>query len=265
MPNWQVVSKEKHGKSGWVPPVDYRQAKGSALAPLMAAEISHALPFYPLAFVKAPDGQFQLSAIFSLKNGVNLFVNKENRWLVPYVPAALRSYPFAMMKTQSGSHVLAVDVDSPYFKESASADDNSVLTSEGKADGSLETLIQFMQQRLDQQMKTEAVVGTLADFGLLEPWEIQVKQEDGSLVGQTLAGLYRVSEKALKKLEADKLSLLANNGALGIAYGQLLSQARLKDLQSRSVLFNKQNQESAIDKVNFDKIFDGESEDLFSF
>ncbi|CUB02775.1 SapC family protein [Marinomonas fungiae] len=99
MPNWQVVSKEKHINSGWVSPSDYRQAKESALAPLMAAEISHALPFYPLAFVKLPDGRFQLNAIFSLKNDVNLFLNQANRWLVPYVPAALLSYPFAMMKT----------------------------------------------------------------------------------------------------------------------------------------------------------------------
>lgn len=267
MAKWQVVSKEKHAKSGWLSPTNYEQAKSTGLAPLTAAEVSHALPFYPLAFAKLSDDQFQLCAIFSLKNGENLFLNKDNRWLVPYVPAALRSYPFSMMETSSGSHVLAVDVESAFFKDAATAKDNRILTEQGEADESLSQLLDFMRQRMAQQQTTDKAVQLLIDHSLLEPWTVKVHSDNGELLEQQLPGLYRANEESLKALTPDTLSYLMQSGALGLAYSQVFSQPRLKDLQARfNIKQQQQQQQNAnLDQIDFDKMFDGDSEDIFSF
>lgn len=121
--NWQALSKEKHLNSGWRPTTHFKHALQTNVVPVVVAELSHVLPFYPLAFLKAPQGGYQLVALLSLKANTNLFVTPQGRWVTPYVPSVLRSYPFNLMKNQNGNFVLAVDVASEFFHESAQEGD----------------------------------------------------------------------------------------------------------------------------------------------
>lgn len=266
MPNWHALSKEKHINSGWIAPTGYPQAKSDSIVPILAAEIGQALAFYPLAFSKTDASGYQLNALLSLESGTNLFVNMANQWMVPYIPAAFRSYPFNMMSNSSADQVLAVDIDSGFFHEQAQAGDLAVLTSEGEPADSMKPLINFMQQRSAQQVQTNLLVKSLADCDIIEPWSIDVRfgPEEGDV--RKLLGLYRINEKALQELPGAELSELAKSGALGLAYAQLLSLGRIKELQARYTQYKLQVQKPDIDKVDLDKMFDeGPEDDLFSF
>lgn len=268
MPNWQALSKDKHANAGWVSPTGYPQAKADAIAPLLVAEMGHALAYYPIVFAPVGESGYRLNALLSLESSTNTFINFEDKWMVPYVPAVYRSYPFNMMQNTEGNHVLAVDLDSGFFHEQSESGDNAVLAEDGQASDSLKPLIDFMQQRLAQQQQTDQLVAQLVEKGLLEEWPIELKVGPEEEDVRKLAGLFRINESKLQNLPEIELSELAKSGALSIAYAQLFSQARLKELQVRYVSFKQQLQvvSDQGEKVDLDKLFDGESEsDVFSF
>lgn len=264
--NWQALSKEKHLNSGWTPTTHFKHALKTNVVPVVAAELSHVLPFYPLAFLKAPQGGYQLVALLSLKADVNLFVTPQGRWVTPYVPSVLRSYPFNLMKNQNGNFVLAVDVASEVFHETAQEGDQPVLDSEGKPVESLNALMSFMQQRAVQQKLTDDAVAKLEAYGLIEAWTPQNEAASDS-AKETKLGIYGISESALRALDGEQLTDLNKSQALDIAYAQLLSRARLNDLKVRQEHFIQTTATSnTAEKVDLDKLFDGDSEaDVFSF
>ncbi|MCO4785273.1 MAG: SapC family protein [Marinomonas atlantica] len=267
MSNWHALSKEKHANAGWVSPTGYPQAKTDAIAPLLMAEMGHAMAYYPFAFAPIEGGVYRLNVLMSFESETNLFVNFQSKWMVPYVPAVYRSYPFNMMQNTEGGHVLAVDVDSEFFHESAESEDQVVLSDDGQPSDSLKPLIEFMQQRLLQQQQTDQLVAQLVEKNLVEEWPIELKYGPDDEDVRKLAGLYRINEKALQELPETELSELAKSGALAIAYAQLFSLARLKDLQTRYVQFKQQTQQQAApEEIDLDKLFDGDSDsDVFSF
>lgn len=266
MPKWQALSKEKHLKSGWLAPNGYPQVKKESAAPILAAELGEALPYYPLVFIADNKGGFRLNVLLSLESDSNLFLNMANQWMVPYVPAAFRSYPFNMMDNGQGGQVLAVDVDSQFFQLEASSQERRILTDAGEPEENMKPLITFMQQRLLQQKQTDALVKQIADVGLIEPWSIDVRFGPGEEDVRKLLGLSRINEQKLKELDPANLSELAKTGALGLIYAQLLSMARIKDLQARYLQYKRQTQKAEVEKVDLDKMFDGDSgADVFSF
>lgn len=130
----------------------------------------------------------------------------------------------------------------------------------------MKPLITFMQQRLLQQKQTDALVKQIADVGLIEPWSIDVRFGPGEEDVRKLLGLSRINEQKLKELDPANLSELAKTGALGLIYAQLLSMARIKDLQARYLQYKRQTQKAEVEKVDLDKMFDGDSgADVFSF
>lgn len=266
MPNWQAVSKEVHASAGWRFPTNYRHAQNMSVVPVFAAELGHLLQYYPLAFVKDANGQFQLCALLGLKPGENAFLNFDERWKVNYVPAALRSYPFNLLKNAEGKQVLAVDLDSDFFNIQAQADDKDVLNHDGAPHSSLAELLQFMLQRDAMQEKTDSAVQALAAQDVLTLWTVPVSNDSGETEQKELMGVYHVNESALQQLSEESLGKLAKAGALGIAYAQLFSQPRLRDLHTLQGQRDKFTQAREQEEIDLDKIF-GESsgEDLFTF
>lgn len=267
MPNWQALSKEKHANAGWVPPTGYPQAKSDAIAPLLAAELSHALAYYPIVFAPKKEGGFSLNVLLSLESNTNVFINFQDKWMVPYVPASFRSYPFNMMQNAEGKHVLAVDVESSFFHTQALPTDKAVLETDGLASESLKPMINFMQHRLLQQQQTDALVSQLAEKDLIEEWPINLKIGESEDEVRKLGGLFKINELKLQALPESDISNLAKTGALSIAYAQLFSQARMKELRTRFIQYKNQTQGVApVEQVDLDKLFDGESDsDVFSF
>lgn len=265
MANWHALSKEKHENSGWVAPTGYPQAKQDAMTPLLVAELSHAIAYFPIVFAPVAEGRYQLNALLSVESGTNLFLTAQNKWMVPYVPASYRSTPFNMLPNENGEFVLAVDMDSEFFHLEAQADDRAVLV-DGQPAEDMASLIEFMRHRVAQQKQTNELVQQLSEANLIEAWPIEFKVGPAEEDVRRVNGLFRINEPALMALPEQTLAELMKSGALAMAYAQLLSQARLQDLQKRYAIFKQQMTPESTEAVDLDKLFDGDSEgDVFSF
>ncbi|MEA3642828.1 MAG: SapC family protein [Lamprobacter sp.] len=72
------------------------------------------------------------------------------------------------------------------------------------------------------------------DAGLIVPWPLKMQRADGQPTA--VEGLWHIDEAALKRLPAATLAELCASGALGLAYAQLLSHARLDNLQKTAAI-----------------------------
>ena len=259
MSRWVALSKEQHKNAGWKKFSHYLFAKSDAVAPVLLAELSHVIPYYPLSFTRTAQGSFQLVVVQSLQTGLNLYVNKEGRWLAPYVPSVYRGYPF-MLIAQEDQWVLCVDETAQNFHDEKMPGDTALFV-DNELSEELKSVLNFHNSRVQNQKLTTQVVEQLNQADLIVPWTIQLKTSPEE-TGKTVDGLFKIDETKLKTLSPETLTTLNSSGALGLAYAQLLSQVRLNDFGQRYEYFNKMHQQPV--DVDLDKLF-GEDDDSLKF
>ena len=79
--------------------------------------------------------------------------------------------------------------------------------------------------------RTEAMCEVIIELGLLEPFNMQAKPNEGEPF--TLSGMFRVVEQKINELPADKLKELVQNGALPRIYAHLMSMSNFTRLLAR--------------------------------
>ena len=107
MPQFTAISRDSHAGKKWQRFKNYGFASTSALAPVVGVEIARAALAMPLAFFQEAR-RFVLVAVLSLTPNRNMLVAPDGRWLGGYVPAFLRSYPFALLPQQGTDQTRAV-------------------------------------------------------------------------------------------------------------------------------------------------------------
>lgn len=238
MPNWLALSAKNHAQAGFDSTPDYRFAAQDTLIPLVMPELSAAQAQFPLAFTLQQD-QYLLVGLTSLKPQTNLFISPQGQWLGAYIPAAVRVYPFDLISLKQDEVTLCVDKDSGRFHEQAQ-DKDWQLFKEGGLSEQGQKLLGFLQQWQHHRAYTQERINQLHQHQLIEAWPLQLQGQEGQ--AQPLKGLYRINEQQLRGLSAEALQELAQTGALGIAYAQLLSQAQLLPLKQRYEDFVQQGQ-----------------------
>ena len=163
--------------------------------------------------------------MLSLKPGRNMMVSPDGRWLGAYVPAYLRSYPFRLLPQQGTDQlVLCIDTDSGLVVEGDAAGEDFVGP-DGNISPALKKALDFLNELERSRRATDVAVAALAEAGVIQPWPITLKAEQGE---RAITGLYRIDEVALNALADDVfLKLRKTSGALPIAYAQLLSTGQL--------------------------------------
>jgi hypothetical protein len=239
MSNWQPLNRQKHSHLGLHPAMDFFFAAHCPWVILNVAELSHALPWYPLAFtpLQPTDSpiesvkDFELIAILGLSKAHNLFVTKFGTWAVPYVPAAYRAYPFGWLNRTDGGLLVAVDEGCERLENPTSNEAIRLFDDQGQPTQQGGRLLAFLQECADSRLLTRRLCLSLFEAGLFEPWPLT---QDDALESSTGAKrLLRINEQRLRDLSGAQLKELAQNGALTLAYAQLFSQARIQDLYQR--------------------------------
>jgi hypothetical protein len=224
-----AISRERHAGKGWRGPGSYEFARSWHVAPISGAEVGHAARSMPLAFVQSGDKPM-LVALLGLVPGHNLFVGPDGKWLGPYIPAALRAYPFVLAPSgAAGSEQLTLafnessdllcdaDEGTPFFAEDGSTPHQR--TSE---------MLQFLVQVRRGNEAANGAAQALQAAGVIEPWPINVK--DGETT-RSVQGISRVNEAALNRLDDAAFLALRKAGALSVAYAQLLASQNLAVLE----------------------------------
>lgn len=221
--DYHVITRERHGLKRWSNQNGYSFAAADSLCPLVAQELSKALHSLPIGFVAEGEG-FVLVAVQGLTPGKNVLVAPDGRWLSAYIPAAYRSYPFAMVAAQEGEQVLCFDEASGLLSDDAG---ELFFNEDGSPSQSMLKLLEFFQQIDANRQQTHKICTLLQQHGLIQPWPITVHREQGE---QGVEGLFRIDEEALNMLPAEALVEVRNAGGLAVAYCQLLSMPLISNL-----------------------------------
>ena len=222
----QFVTRERHAGLCWERPAHYQAAAAQVLAPLASFEAPAAASRMPLAFVEQ-GGRWLLVAVLGVPSGSNLCVAPDGRWTGPYIPAVFRAAPFALQPAPDGRLLLCVDEAAARVRPvgQAAAGAEPFFAPDGAAAPLVRDVLDFLT-RLAQGGKTmERACAALHARGLLVPWNVVFQSPSGE--PQPVAGLWRVNEAALRQLPADALHALMQEGALALAYSQLLSMQHI--------------------------------------
>nr|WP_176704553.1 SapC family protein [Pseudomonas sp.]QDK64879.1 SapC family protein [Pseudomonas sp.] len=223
MADFQVITRERHGLQYWLKHSTYTFAASDALCPLVAQELPKAMLSMPIGFMA--EGHCYIPvAVQGLAPGQNLLVGLDGRWLVPYIPAPYRGYPFRMASTEQGEQVLCIDEASGLLSESAG---EPFFDEDGTPHQSVVEILNFFTQIEANRQLTRNICLLLQQYDLIQPWPITVQGEQGE---QQVEGLFRVDEMALNALSAEALAEVRNAGGLTVAYCQLLSMQHLSTL-----------------------------------
>ncbi len=222
--NLQVLDKNVHIDLRFNPAPDYAFAAGLSRAPLATSELVPAARHYAIVFPAEGDPVPQ--ALFSLEAGKNLYLDENNRWRVPYVPAQVRAYPFALARTEQdeGTLALCIDRDAPQFQ----ADQGDPLfTANGEPAALIERQMEFLKA-LHQHLQMARVWGqALAEKDLLTDQPVTVSHPGGKT---NVGGLRVVDRKKFGELDAETLADWHKRGLLEPIYAHLQSLDNLARL-----------------------------------
>jgi hypothetical protein len=221
MVQFVAVSQERHASKKWQRHANYGFAAAETLAPIVGAELSKAALSMPLAFSEQA-GRYTLVAVLSLVPGRNMFVGPDGRWFGNYIPACLRSYPFNLVPQQGTDQlVLCVDEESGLVVEKHIAGEE-FFDAEGNVSPALKPIVELLTQVQHSRQATDLAVSALAQAGVIKPWQINLKSEQGE---RAISGLHCIDEAALGALSNDEFLKLRT--ALPIAYAQMLSMGQI--------------------------------------
>ncbi len=224
------VTRGRYAGKRWRRSKNFGFASQVSTVPVATVELSQAAMVLPLGFIETA-GFYSLVAILSLVPNRNMFVAPDGRWLCGHIPALLRCYPFRIIR-QPGTEddILCTDED---YKLAAEGDQDGVdfFDQNGNLAPALKTACDFLVQVEGSLRGTQAGVAALAAAGVMRPWKIQIKTEQG--FDKTVDGLHAIDEAALAGLGDEAILNVHKAGGLPIAYAQLLSMGNLnifKDL-----------------------------------
>lgn len=266
MARYVALSKSNHRDSGLVA-AGNRHALTQAVVPVVAEELFQVLPTMPVAFVRASDdAPYELVALQSLQPGVNVYVHTNGRWIGGYRPAWYRSHPFRLVRDESGTRrIVCVDEESEAFEKDAGPDAVKLFGVDGEPTQKTRDLMMFMEKLEQSREVTQALVNHLDEAGLIVPWKISASNPKGE-GGHDVNGVYHVDEAAMRELPPETASRLLKNGALSIAYAQLLSEHRLQGLVRLYELRAEANKQSKpAEDVDLEALFADDDDDDLKF
>ena len=213
------VTKENHGHLLVKGTDNFLFAKDFHIAPLALKEFYRAAAYYPIIFLEEPNTkEFRPVAMLGLQLNENLYIDAEGKWLVPYVPAAIRRYPFTLAPTQDPDQLLiCLDEESDLI---GTEEGKPLFTPEGELSETMEHVRQYLTELHQMERFTHQVCKDLQDMNLFTPMNLNV-QNNGQT--QRISGLYMVNEENLNKLGDNDFLKLRRNNALPAIYAHLAS------------------------------------------
>lgn len=226
MAKYVAVGRDSFANKYWKAPQDFRFFADTVVIALGAHEAPQAGLHLPLAFIKNQDS-YDLVALAGIKQDENLAVDPlTGRWQLDYLPDIARVQPFRLTNKEGTDELIViVDVESGLITNDVN--DWAFFQDNGEPSEQFARVVQVLQRLQRGRMASFELCESLERVGLIEPWEITVK--DGETLHR-LDGVYRINETALKELGNVPFLGLRKNSALGLAYAQLMSMGNIHKL-----------------------------------
>lgn len=233
MPRYQAVSNTEHQHKMWLRTSSYGFTRADAWAALAANEINRAAISYPLSFLKDnPDNpdNYIIGAILGVQTATNACLADDGTWRVDYVPAVFRPYPFALSTNPANNElVLGVDLDSDQIVDEG---DELFFNADGTPSDAIKELMGFLVEVRKGISDNRMLCSLLDKCGVIVPWPLTLKYDDKEMA---VNGLYKISEEKLRALPESDIKTLNEQGALGLAYAQLISMQNIQKIVQLAV------------------------------
>jgi hypothetical protein len=182
-------------------------------------EFSHLLVHYPILFGKHREtGQFFCGAMLGFIEGENQFLGDWQREAEFYRPLSLQRGPFYAHGPE-----LAIDLDDPRVgAESGQA----LFTEQGQPSRYLQRIIWAFQDLQAGIERTRIFIARLLELNLIEPIDIEVEFEDGTL--RHCQGLYTVNQAVLVQLPDAVVVELFRRGYLALIHMMIASLKQVR-------------------------------------
>jgi hypothetical protein len=198
-------------------------AAGMHAAPLGVSEFFAAAKEYAIVFVITEQGEPKPMVVLGLKPEENLFISRDGEWNARYLPAAVRSYPFAFIETVDRSSLqILIDEAYPGF---GMAEGTALFSDAGEPAPELENKLKFLQAHQADIFLTRRLGVELSRLALLTERSAQLRVDADAQFN--LNGFWIVDEAKLNALDDVELLRLARAGHLALITAHLLSISNL--------------------------------------
>ncbi len=192
--------------------------------PLSATEMALAARYFPIVF---PDAEPMMPvALMSLNPGENAFVGTDGKWLVDYVPAHIRRYPFILGITEtSDKFAIMIDRDAPHI----SLDQGERLyDDDGEMTPALTKAVEFLKLFQQESVATSQMIRPLVDKNMLIEQTYTITRDDGKEMSYN--GLRVVDAARISSLDDQTLAEWVRSGLMGLVYAHLNSIDNIRKL-----------------------------------
>ncbi|WP_299665137.1 SapC family protein [uncultured Ruegeria sp.] len=215
------ISVGRHSDRYWRRFTSYRFAMGMNACPIVSSEIFQIASSFPIAF-KLREGTYMPMAMFSV--GAELatpIVDQQGRWRAPFIPSALRCYPFQTgptnMRDCPTRERLCLYVNESSGLVTRDPRDNPFFSSRNKLSRNLCDVLQFLQLREAAAVEAHRLCSIVAEMDLFVP----LQEHEGTTLPENywcidaqrlchLPDVYKltlVSSGALQLIHAHQISL----------------------------------------------------------
>lgn len=222
--------RHKHKRRG-IPPGAAQFARHLNVIYITAAEFARASHDFPLAFAREHSGKLVPIALTGLNEGENLFIDANGVWAPDvYCPAFIRRYPFFTATVADGTEQRAlICVD----ERALTTDAPALINAAGEPTDRWREIELLIMEMDNEQRATAALCDRLVELDLLEPFEADFHPRGKPEV--RVAGLLRVNEQRLHRLDETDIVALMRAGHLARIYAHLLSFENFNRLLNRHI------------------------------
>ena len=176
---------------------------------VIVGEFSHLLVHYPILFGKHQEtGRFFCGAMLGFIEGENQFLQDWREEPEFYRPLVLQRGPFYVQGPE-----LAIDLDDPRV---GAVSGQPLFTELGQPSRYLQRIIWAFQDLQPGIEQTQIFIARLLELNLIEPIDIEVEFEDGTL--RHCDGLYTINQESLARLTDAVVIELFRRGYLALIY-----------------------------------------------
>lgn len=236
----------------WQRASNWSFAQPLGIVPLAAQELRRATGQLPMGFVRRGDTHL-LVAVLGIPE-YSVAVTPGGHWQPGHFPDYLRTYPFRLLNV--GQDRQTVGMAKECLVPAGTGEGSALFNDQGRPAETVKPALDFMKRLAASMVATRKAIGMLDEHQLLTSWTPSVTLSEETV---RLDGLYRIDNERLRALDGQVLKVLQDNGALDIAYAQLLSMDQIKRLGQWAG-----NAAATEVPESFDTLF-GDDNDEFSF
>ncbi|MDP4300505.1 SapC family protein [Leptothrix discophora] len=230
-----LVDRKRHAGKRVRPITDWAFAREANAVPLTGVEFGEAAREMPIGFVHVGKDENDRPkivpmALMGLRERENLLVSADGSWNGRFVPATLRRYPFAYVRTPSGGDQLSLVIDEA-CEGLNDSEGELLITAEGEPTDYLQQIMRFLDRYELEQQRTEVFCARLVELELLRGAEIKGDLPDGDKVNAT--GFFMVDEDKLNKLPDAEVLALHRTGMMALIHTHLVAMGQVQALAQR--------------------------------